>query len=95
MALSRKELARRKLLGAERAEVAHIIRYEMKKRGYNGKKLAARLKCSGENISKVILGKGHSELVLNGLRAIGIPEAYLFDPRRSAVVGNHKVQECR
>lgn len=94
MALSRKELARRKLLGAERAEVAHLIRYEMKKRGYDGKKLAARLKCSGGNVSRTIQGKGHSELVLNGLRELGIPEAYLFDPRRSAA-DNYKAQECR
>ena len=82
MALTRKEIARRKVLGEQRAEVAHLIKYEMKKRGHNGESFAKLLECSGANVSRVILGEGHSHRVLKGLRELGVPEGYLFDPRR-------------
>lgn len=83
MAITRKERARRKALGAQRAEAAHLIKYEMKKRGHDGESFAVHLGCSGQNVSYTILGHGHSPLVLNGLRKIGVPEYLLFDPRRS------------
>jgi len=82
MALTRKEIARRKALGAHRAEVAHLIKYEMKKRaGHDGRSLAKVLGCSGQIVSATILGKKHSPTVLDGLKGLGVPEWYLYDPR--------------
>jgi predicted transcriptional regulator len=86
MALSRGEIARRKVLGARRAEVAHLIKYEMKRRGHTGESFAKLLGCSGQNVSVTICGYGHSKLVLDGLRAIGVPEDLLYDPRRGRYV---------
>ncbi|MDR2745695.1 MAG: XRE family transcriptional regulator [Desulfovibrio sp.] len=77
------ELRRR--LGAKRAEVSHIILHEMRVRGYSGASLARDLGCSGANVSKTISGGGHSPLVLDALRELGVPEEYLCDPRRAAV----------
>lgn len=86
MALTKKEIAQRKRLGVMRSEVAHIIYYEMKKRGHNGISLANKLGCTPENVYKAVRGNGHSPLVLNALRALGVPEEYLFDPRVLGVI---------
>ena len=40
-----------------------------------------------EAVSATILGKNHSERVLNALRSAGVPEKYLFDPRRVEAAG--------
>lgn len=71
--------------GNRRAEVAHLIRYEMRKRGYNGTTLARELGCSRENVSHVLRGISHSPRVLDALRAVGVPEELLFDPRKIQV----------
>lgn len=85
MALSRKELARRRALGEQRAKVRFLIKQALDDKGFSGVSLAEKLGCSGQNVSSTILGRGHSELVLNGLREIGVPEDLLFDPRRVEV----------
>ncbi|SBV95564.1 conserved hypothetical protein [uncultured delta proteobacterium] len=77
------ELRRR--LGAQRAEVSHLILHEMRLRGYSGLSLAKTLGCSGQNVSKTITGGAHSPMVLDALRELGVPEEYLFDPRRAVV----------
>ena len=75
----------RRRLGANRAEVSHIILHEMRVRGYSGASLARALGCSNANVSRTINGGGHSPLVLDALRELGVPEHYLFDPRRAVV----------
>lgn len=70
----------RRQLGARRAQVSHLLKHEMRIRGYTLVALAQTLSCSVNNVSRVISGSGHSPLVLNGLRAIGVPEELLFDP---------------
>lgn len=88
----------RRRLGAKRAEVTHIILHEMRVRGYSGKSLAQALGCSGANVSRTINGGGHSPLVLDALRELGVPEQYLFDPRRAVVPAlavNRDVKEKR
>ena len=72
----------RKILGAKRGKVSHLIQYELRVRGYNGARLARELKCSENNVSRAINGGGHSPMVLDAMREIGVPEKYLFDPRR-------------
>jgi hypothetical protein len=81
MALTKKEIARRRDLGAARASIKHIIQAEMLRRHYNGSRLAAKLGCSNELVSKVLAGRKHSPRVLDGLRGIGVPEEFLHDPR--------------
>ena len=72
----------RRRLGARRALVTHLIRYEMRMRGYTDARFAREIAgCSGENVRKTVTGRGHSALVLDGLKAIGVPRKYLFDPR--------------
>lgn len=80
MALSRKELARRKVLGEQRAKVRFLIKQCLANNEYSGASLAKRLQCSEQNVSSTLLGHGHSKLVLSGLRAAGVPEDLLFDP---------------
>jgi hypothetical protein len=81
MALTRKEIARRKELGAARATIRHILGAEMMRRGYNGRRLARELGCSDGIVSDVLRGHKHSPRVLGGLRNIGVPEYLLYDPR--------------
>ena len=44
--------------------------------------LAERIGVSVESVSGTIRGKMHSPKVLNALRVRGVPEHYLFDPRK-------------
>jgi hypothetical protein len=82
MALSKSDILWRKRLGVERAKVSYLIKHEMRQRGFTARELARWLQCRDSNVSRVLLGKGHSPLVLNGLRSIGVPEHLLFDPHR-------------
>ena len=77
----------RRRLGAQRAEVSHLIAREMRLRGYTGASLARKLKCSVNNVSRTIIGGSHSPMVLDALRDLGVPERYLFDPRRMRAEG--------
>lgn len=72
----------RKELGSKRGAVKHLIYHELGRNNMNGPMLAEKLGCSNANVSNTILGYNHSKLVLDGLRAAGVPEKYLFDPRR-------------
>lgn len=83
MRVSHKERAHRRAFGAQRADVALIIRHELRKRNVTLTMLAQQLGCSKQNISSVIYGTRHSPRVLDALLAIGIDPALLFDPRRT------------
>lgn len=72
----------RRKLGAQRAEVRHLIAYEMRLRGHTGRSLGRALRCSDVLVSKTIAGNIHSPRVLDALREMGVPEKLLFDPRR-------------
>lgn len=81
MTLAQRVRAWRKACARSRREVRLLIRHEMLGRDYTGKKLAEELGCSENNVSKTLLGYQHSTGVLDKLRAIGVPEHLLFDPR--------------
>ena len=72
----------RRELGAKRAAVAHLLTHEVRRRKYNNSALARELGITNEAVRRVINGLGHSPRVLDKLREIGVPERYLFDPRR-------------
>ena len=70
-------------LGIERYKVSHLIYHFLRSEaGYSGARLARELGCSTANVSKTITGVYHSGMVLDALRVLGVPEAYLFDPRK-------------
>ena len=75
----------RRNLGIQRAEVAHLIRHEMNKRGYSGKTLAEELKITPAAVSRTITGLIHSTRVLDALQRIGVPKKLLFDPRNATL----------
>ena len=49
--------------------------------------VAYELGISRASVSATILGKNHSARVLDALRSAGVPEKYLFDPRRVEAAG--------
>lgn len=72
----------RKQLGIKRGEVAHIIRHELRRRGYSDRLFAREVvHCSNVNVHNTINGHNHSPRVLDALRKVGIPAELLFDPR--------------
>lgn len=72
----------RRILGAQRAEVRHLIAYEMRRKGFTSSALADAIGISANSVSRVMAGAMHSPRILNAMREIGVPEEYLFDPRR-------------
>lgn len=72
----------RRELGAKRARVTHLLRYELRMRGYTDSSLAREIVgCTPQNVRKTLVGESHSPRVLDALRMLGVPEKYLFDPR--------------
>ena len=53
-------------------------------RGTSSAGLARELGISTAAMSRTITGKSHSPRILDALRDMGVPEKYLFDPRRMA-----------
>lgn len=69
--------------GALRYEYSFRIYEVLRKKGLNGEKLAKQLGMSRQAVCQVINGVNHSIKVLEALREIGVPEEYLFDPRKT------------
>lgn len=69
--------------GALRYEYSFRIYEVLRKNGLNGDKLAKQLGMSRQAVCQVINGINHSQKVLDALREIGVPEEYLFDPRKT------------
>lgn len=82
MALTKKEIRRRKELGKQRAAVAYIIAHELKLRGYSRSALARKLGVSLNLVAATINGVRHSLIVLDALRDEGINPGLLYDPRQ-------------
>ena len=68
--------------GARRARNRWRIYEALEKAGTNGAEIARQLGIKRASVSKVITGNGHSPIVLDALREAGVPEKYLYDPRR-------------
>lgn len=72
----------RQKCGSDRCYWSGRIYEHLRRAGMNGQTIADSLGVSRANVSRTITGKGHSPRVLDALRAAGVPEKYLFDPRR-------------
>lgn len=75
----------RRHLGAQRANVKHLIVHEMRMKGYTGRAFALEIGVSDNAVFRTLGGQLHSPRVLDALRTLGINEAYLFDPRTAEV----------
>ena len=78
-----KDVSRRKELGALRCFWSMRIYEALRRNGRSAALVAAELGISRVSVSSTILGKNHSPRVLDALRAAGVPERYLFDPRNA------------
>lgn len=74
--------ALRAACGARRARNRWRIYEALEKAGTNGAAIAKQLGLTRAGVCKVITGNGHSPVVLDALREAGVPEKYLYDPRR-------------
>lgn len=68
----------------KRSEMSFRIYEILRKNGLNGKELAKSINVSQQLVSQTITGVSHNKKVLDALREIGVPEDYLFDPRKAA-----------
>ena len=71
--------------GQKRARAVYRIHEALARRGLKSCDLARDLGISTSAMSQTLTGKHHSRRVLDALREAGVPEKYLFDPRRQAV----------
>lgn len=74
-------------LGAQRCGVAKRIYEALQRRGRTAGIVADELGISESAVCATVRGCNHSERVLDALRSAGVPERYLFDPRRIAPAG--------
>lgn len=74
-------------LGDKRCFWSMRIYEHLKRRGMSSSTLAHDLGMTRQSVCKTISGRSHSARVLDALRAAGVPEKYLFDPRRVEAAG--------
>lgn len=67
-----------------RAEAKREIQKLLDSQGKNFVDVAALAGVCKQTVSATLNGHRHSPQVLQALRALGIPEKYLFDPRHSS-----------
>ena len=73
----------RSKLGEQRCFWSLRIHEALRRNGRSAAVIAYELGVSQSAVSATILGKNHSPRVLDALRAAGVPEKYLFDPRNT------------
>lgn len=71
--------------GQKRCRAVYRIHEALAEHGTNSASLARSLGISTSAMSQTLTGKQHSARVLDALRKAGVPERYLFDPRRVAL----------
>ena len=74
-------------LGAQRCGVAKRIYEALQKKGRTAGIVADELGIPESAVCATVRGCNHSERVLDALRSAGVPERYLFDPRRTIPAG--------
>lgn len=68
--------------GQKRCRAVFRIHEALARRGLKSADLARSLGISTSAFSQTLTGKQHSARVLDALREAGVPERYLYDPRR-------------
>lgn len=82
-----KGMTLRKELSERRCFYSMRIHEALRRNGRSAAVVAYELGISRASVSATILGKNHSPRVLDALRSAGVPEKYLFDPRRVESAG--------
>lgn len=72
-------------LGEQRCFWSLRIHEALRRNGRSAAVIAYELGVSQAAVSATILGKNHSPRILDALRGAGVPEKYLFDPRRASL----------
>ena len=72
-------------LGLARYRVRYRILEALEAKGVHLQDIACRVGVSYQAVRKVLRGESHSERILREFRAVGVPEKYLYDPRRRGV----------
>ncbi len=68
--------------GIQRFACRYIIRSILDSHNMSMAELR-RIGVTSESVSATVLGKRHSPKVLDALKEMGVPAAYLFDPRHN------------
>lgn len=68
--------------GLSRAQAKRDIQRFLDGMGKNFVDVATRAGVTPQTVSATMNGFRHSPKVLDALRSLGVPETYLFDPRR-------------
>lgn len=74
-------------LGARRCGVAMRIYEVLRRKGRTAGVVADELGISESAVCATVRGRNHSFRVLDALRDAGVPERYLYDPRRIEPAG--------
>ena len=74
-------------IGERRCFYSMRIHEALRRNGRTATVIAYELKVSLSAVSATILGKNHSARVLDALRSAGVPDKYLFAPRRVEAAG--------
>ena len=69
-------------LGEQRCFWSMRIHEALRRNGRSATVIAYELGISQSAVYATILGKNHSHRILDALRDAGVPEKYLFDPRK-------------
>lgn len=67
--------------GIQRFAHRYLIREILDDRGLSMAALGRQIGVSYETVSATVRGKKHCHKVLDALKDLGVPAAYLFDPR--------------
>ena len=73
--------------GEARFERRWDIRSRLSSAGLSMSGLARRIGVSPQAVADTVKGRIHSPKVLDALRNAGVPDEYLFDPRRARPTG--------
>lgn len=68
--------------GVARHKMRFRIREHLDRKGLSLAEVARRVGVTAEAIGRTVNGYNHSPKILNELRELGVPEKYLYDPRR-------------
>lgn len=78
----------RAVCGERRCFYSLRIHEALARQGMSAAGLARELGISTSAMSQTLTGRCHSPRILDALRKVGVPEKYLFDPRRETRQAN-------
>jgi len=68
--------------GVARHRMRFRVREHLDRKGVSLAEVGRRIGVTAEAVGRTLHGYNHSPRVLNALRELGVPEKYLYDPKR-------------